>query len=72
MVFRTLVLGLLGAISLQLAFLPHELGHVVARPDDAPPAVIHVSKDALDRYGEIELPVFDGVTNRRVRLVLEP
>jgi len=95
MVFRSLVLGLLGAIALLIAMLPAELE---ARRDAPPalaptrPGVVHVSRRALEasplpldanlaaaigladdeRIADIELEVTDGVSSRRVVVVVEP
>ncbi len=92
MLYRALVLGLLGAIALLIATLPTELA---ARRDSNPePAagVVHVSRRALEasplpldenlaaaiglradeRIGTIALDVTDGVSTRRVMVVVEP
>lgn len=71
MLFRVFVLGLLGTIVLQLSLLPRELHHALepsAPPVEANPAVVTVSRDALEQLGAIELQLPD----RKVWLVLSP
>jgi hypothetical protein len=73
LVYRSFVVGMLGAIALLIAMLPHELS--VRRQAPEPLSVIHVSNSALlasPRPADAVAELLAQATGGRLVIVIDP